>query len=197
MTSSRCTIQLNIVFGIVCLVLLVGCGGQMADQARYDPLEASTFFEDGRSSRDLVPNTVARGRLQVDEHLYAGSVDGQLVTEFPFPVTTEVLDRGQERYNIYCSPCHGMDGYGEGIVAQRGLRAPPSFHQERLRQVPVGHYYDVITNGFGAMYSYAYRIPPEDRWAIIAYVRALQLSQNATLEDVPADVREELEAEPE
>jgi mono/diheme cytochrome c family protein len=175
------------------LLMATGCADHMRDQPKYEPLEVSTFFDDGKSERQLVPNTVARGRLWTDTHLYNGTVDGAPAETFPFPVTMEVLERGQERYTIYCTPCHGYAGYGEGIVVQSGLSPPPSFHTERLRNVPVGYMFDVITNGFGAMYGYAYRIPPEDRWAIVAYVQALQRSQNASLADAPAEVQEELD----
>lgn len=167
------------------LVSLAACRQDMHDQPRYEPLEASAFFEDGRSARQPVTGTVARGQLQADTHFYTGRVNGEPVTTFPFQITQEVLKRGQERYNIFCSPCHDRVGNGEGMVVRRGFRRPPSFHIDRLREAPVGHFFDVITNGFGAMYDYAARIPPRDRWAIIAYIRALQFSQRATLADVP------------
>ena len=166
----------------------------MADQRRYEALDPSSFFEDGRSSRDLVPNTVARGLARTDTLLYQGTVGGAPADIFPFPITEAVLHRGKERYEVFCTPCHGYDGYGDGIVVKRGLSPPPSFHDERLRQVPPGYIFGVITNGIGAMYSYDYRIPPEDRWAIVAYIRALQLSQYATIDDVPAEERQQLEA---
>ncbi|MCS6926549.1 MAG: cytochrome c [Candidatus Binatia bacterium] len=173
-------------------LLLVACQQEMATQPSYRPLEPSTFFADGRAARPLVPGTVARGQLKTDTHFYAGQVNGQFVDTFPFPVTRAVLERGQERYNIYCSPCHGRVGDGEGIVVHRGFQRPASFHIDRLRQAPVGYFFHVITNGFGAMYDYAARIKPADRWAIIAYIRALQLSQHATLADVPAEERQRL-----
>jgi mono/diheme cytochrome c family protein len=180
---------------LLCLLLLLtGCSNGMEVQPKYEPLAPSEFFEDGASARPLTPNTVARGLLMSDTLLYEGRVDGALAQEFPFPVTAEVMARGQERYNIFCSPCHGYSGYGDGRIVQRGLTPPPSFHNDRLRSVPDGYFFEVITNGFGAMYNYGDRVQPEDRWAIIAYVRALQLSQNATLEDVPAEMRAELEA---
>ncbi|HEV3163032.1 MAG TPA: cytochrome c [Isosphaeraceae bacterium] len=167
----------------------------MYDQPKYEPLEASSFFEDGQSARPLVSGTVARGDLRIDDHLYKGKVDGKLVETFPFPVDRAVMERGRERFNIFCSPCHGRVGDGHGMIVQRGFSAPPSFHKDSLRQEPVGHFYDVITNGHGAMYSYASRVPPRDRWAITAYIRALQLSQSATLDDVPAAIRHQLEEE--
>ena len=177
---------------ILILFLCAACGGQMSDQPRYEPLEPSTFFEDGKASRDLVEGTVARGLLSDDTLRYAGRVDGQLADTFPFPVTMEVLERGQERYDIYCAPCHGYAGYGDGMIVQRGFSPPPSFHEDRLRAAPVGYYFDVITNGFGAMYSYRSRIRPDDRWAIIAYVRALQYSQNAPVADLNQEELENL-----
>jgi mono/diheme cytochrome c family protein len=179
---------------LLCAFLLAACQNGMEDQPKYEPFESSTFFRDGTSARALVANTVARGQLRSDSHLYTGQVGGALATEFPFPITEEVLARGQERYNVYCTPCHGYAGYGDGIIVQRGLTPPPSFHTDRLRAVPVGHIFDVITNGFGVMYSYGDRIQPEDRWAIVAYIQALQLSQNATLDDVPSDQQDALQA---
>ena len=183
-------------WGVVAALLLVGCNNGMRDQPRYEPYEASAFFDNGMSSRPLLPNTVARGQLRSDTLLYAGQAEGRPADEFPFPVTEEVLARGQQRYNIYCTPCHGYTGHGDGIVVQRGFSPPPSFHQDRLRAAPVGHIFGVITNGLGVMYSYGERIPPEDRWAIVAYVRALQLSQNMPLADVPADQQAAIEAMP-
>ena len=135
------------------------------------------------------------GRILLDDRLYTGRVNGEYAESIPLPVTKEFLLRGQERFNIFCSPCHGRVGDGQGMIAQRGFPQPPSFHSERLREEPVGYYYDVITNGFGVMYSYASRIQPRDRWAIVAYIRALQLSQNSTLEDLPAEARQELESQ--
>jgi mono/diheme cytochrome c family protein len=179
---------------LLLLLLLAACQNGMEDQPKYEPFEASTFFRSGSSAQPLLANTVARGQLRADAHLYTGQVNGAPATEFPFPVTSEVLARGQERYNIYCSPCHGFSGYGDGIIVQRGLTPPPSFHTDRLRNIPVGHIFDVITNGFGVMYSYSDRVAPEDRWAIVAYIQALQLSQNATIDDVPPDAQGELEA---
>jgi hypothetical protein len=173
-------------------LLLAGCRQDMHDQPRYDPLEAARFFADGRSARLPVEGTVARGQLKMDEHLYQGRRNGQPVTEMPYPVTRAMLDRGRERFNIYCSPCHSPSGDGEGMIVQRGLKHPPSFHIDRLREAPVGHFFDVITNGFGAMYSYASRVPVDDRWAIVAYIRVLQLSQRAPVAAVPADKRSSL-----
>lgn len=183
---------------LACAVLLAGCTMTLRDGARLKPLESNVFFENSQSARPLVDNTVARGYLWTDPELYRGqTADGQLVEVFPFEITPAILERGQERYNIYCSPCHGMVGDGQGLVVQRGFKQPSSFHIDRLREAPVGYYYSAITHGFGAMYSYASRVEPEDRWAIIAYIRALQLSQNATLSDVPPDLREDLLTGPE
>jgi mono/diheme cytochrome c family protein len=176
---------------------LAGCRQDMHDAPRYEPLEASAFFADGRSSRDPVANTVARGTLREDEHLYQGTIDGRLTDMFPMPVTAELMARGRERYNVFCSPCHGRTGQGNGMVVQRGFRVPPSFHEERLRGAPVGYYVNVETNGFGAMSDYAAQVPAEDRWAIAAYIRALQFSQRATVDEVPADRRPELDQAPE
>lgn len=173
---------------------LAGCRQDMHDAPRYEPLEASTFFADGRGSRTLVANTVARGMLREDEHLYQGKVDGQLTDVFPMPVTDQLMARGRERFNVFCAPCHGRTGQGNGMVVQRGFRAPPSFHDERLRTAPVGYFYDVQTNGFGAMSDYAAQVPVADRWAIAAYIRALQFSQRATVGDVPPERRAELDA---
>jgi mono/diheme cytochrome c family protein len=162
-----------------------GCGRQdMVDQHRYEPLEGSTFFADGRSARPMVEGTVARGQLRLDDHLYKGRVDGKLVEDFPFPVTEGVLQRGRERYGIFCSPCHGGLGNGQGMAVRRGLKEAATFHSDRLRDVPVGYIFDVITNGFGVMSGYAHMVPVEDRWAIVSYVRALQLSQRATMDDI-------------
>ena len=175
-------------------LLSVGCRQDMHDQPRYEPLEASDFFEDGRASRPLVPGTVARGQLHTDAHLYTGKIAGELATTLPFPVTRAVLERGRERYAIYCTPCHDRVGSGQGMIVRRGFRRPPSLHIDRLRQVPVGHFFEVMSNGFGAMLDYAAQLTPNDRWAVAAYMRALQLSQYATLADVPADVQPQLQS---
>jgi hypothetical protein len=169
-----------------------GCRDDMRNQPKHRPLDASEFFADGRSSRPLVAGTVARGHLNDDEHLYAGRLGEEFVDAFPFPVTRGVMERGRERYGIYCAPCHDAVGTGRGIIVRRGLRRPPSFHIERLKSAPAGYFFDVITHGFGAMKSYAGVTRPDDRWAIVAYLRALQLSQNATIEDVPAAERARL-----
>jgi Cytochrome c. len=174
------------------LLLTAACRQDMHDQPRYKPLASSRFFEDGRASRPLLPDTVARGQLHEDAALYTGKDGDDPVTTFPFPITPAVLARGQQRFNIYCSPCHARTGTGLGMVVQRGYKHPPSYHTDRLRAAAVGYFYDVITNGFGAMSDYAAQIQPEDRWAIVAYIRVLQRSENATLADVPAERRAEL-----
>jgi hypothetical protein len=166
-----------------------GCRQDMHDQPKYQPLERSTFFLDQQASRVPVPGTVARGHLNDDTLLYTGKIDGSDAVLFPFPVDETVMARGQQRFDIYCSPCHGRTGLGDGMVVRRGYRRPPSLADERLRQASIGHFFDVITNGFGAMPNYAAQIRPADRWAVIAYMRALQLSAHATLDDVPAAER--------
>lgn len=176
-------------------LLTAGCRLDMHVQPKYKPDRPTAFFGDGRSERPAVPGTVAHGQLRTDELMYEGTIDGAPANLFPFPITAGDLARGQQRYNIYCSPCHGYDGRGRGMVVLRGFQQPPSYHIDRLRKAPVGHFYDVITNGFGNMYSYASRISPADRWRIVAYIRALQLSQHATLADVPAAQRLPLESE--
>ena len=161
----------------------------MSYQPKYDPLEPSDFFADGMSARPRVPGTVARGELVTNPFMETGKMGAADGDGFPFPVTEQVVNRGEERFNIYCSECHGRLGDGNGMVPSRGFRRPPSFHTAALRTAKTGHFFDVMTNGFGAMPPYAPQIPVSDRWAIVAYIRALQLSQNATVNDVPADQR--------
>ena len=168
----------------------------MANQARYDPLEPSDFFGDGMSARPRVPGTVARGEITSDPFFDTGKINGADADGFPMPVTLELIDRGHERFDIYCQQCHGRVGDGNGMVPSRGYRRPPSFHTDILRKAPTGHFFDVMTNGFGAMPPYKIMIPPQDRWAIVAYIRALQLSQNATVADVPATERPKLDEVP-
>jgi len=177
-------------------VVGAGCRQDMHDAPRYEVYEASSTFPDGRASRAAPTGTVARGWLRDDEALYTGKVNGQPVDAIPFPVTHEDLKRGQERFNIYCSPCHGRLGDGNGMVVQRGLRQAANYHQDRLRQERIGYLFDVITNGFGAMQGYADQVPVRDRWLIAAYVRALQYSQHASVNDVPPDRRGELDRSP-
>jgi mono/diheme cytochrome c family protein len=164
------------------------CRQDMHDQPKYIPLRASTFFSDNRSARPTIPDTVPRGHLDDDALLYTGKQDGRIAAVFPFPVDAKVMSRGQERYDIFCAPCHGRAGNGDGMVVRRGYRRPPPYDDARLMTEPAGHFFDVISNGFGAMPDYAAQISAADRWAIVAYVRALQLSAHATLADVaPAD----------
>ncbi|MDP4199591.1 MAG: cytochrome c [Bacteroidota bacterium] len=182
---------------------LISCRQDMQDQPKYKAFRGSEIFPDSLSSRNLVQGTVARGYLREDEAYYTGKTAASstpatakdtgaksqmaMVNEFPFPITREILDHGQERFNIFCSPCHGVLGDGRGFIVLRGFRQPPTYHQDRLRNETLGHFFDVITNGFGVMPDYAMQIPPHERWEIIAYIRALQYSQNAKLADLPPD----------
>jgi mono/diheme cytochrome c family protein len=169
------------------LAALAGCQQQMAIQPRYQPLSASDYFADGQSARQPVDGTLAQGRAELDPLYVAKDA-----TTFPVPLTADLVARGQQRYNIFCTPCHGLTGDGNGFVTTRGYRRPPTLHSDRLRAAPVGHFFDVITNGFGAMYDYSAQIPPRDRWAIIAYIRALQLSQHVPAGQLTPDQRAEL-----
>ena len=164
----------------------------MASQPSYRPLVPSDFFADGMSARTRVPGTVARGELVIDDFLHTGKVGGKDGDGFPFPVTAEVMNRGQERFNIFCSECHGRLGDSNGMIPSRGFGRPPSFHTDILRNAVTGHFFDVMTNGFGSMPSYNVQVPVEDRWAIIAYIRALQLAQNGTLDDLSPGQRASL-----
>jgi Cytochrome C oxidase, cbb3-type, subunit III len=178
--------------GAACVVLLAGCSlkQDMALQPKNRPLSPSDFFTDGRSERPLVENTVARGSY-ADDALFVAKDSNS----FPLLVGQELLERGEGRYKIFCTPCHGLQGDGNGMIAVRGMKHPPTFHQDRLRQAPNGYFYDVVTNGFGAMYGYSAQIPPRDRWAIVAYVRALQLSRDARASELPAELRQKLSGE--
>lgn len=193
---------------ILLAVLFTGCdlvpGQHMRDQAKWEPDEQSDIFGDGTVSRHPPANTIPYGtlNLQLNEPFMTGvDAEGNFLTEIPMEVNLAVVERGQNRYNVFCAPCHGHLGNGLGMIVQRGqvqdevgLKQPNSFHQEAVRNQPVGYYYNAITNGFATMYSYASRIEPQDRWAIVAYIRALQLSQRASVTDVPEDVLEQLEA---
>jgi mono/diheme cytochrome c family protein len=199
MTVSRSMRKQISLFAIalIGLVGLASCRQDMHDQPKYEAYEGSDFFADSSANRVMVEGTIPRGFLNEDESVYGApamkagdsSKAKTYLASFPFAVSAQMLDRGQERFNIYCAPCHSRTGMGDGMVVRRGYRKPPSFHQERLRTQPVGYFFDVITNGFGVMPSYADQIPVRDRWAIVAYIRALQLSQNANLADIPADKR--------
>jgi mono/diheme cytochrome c family protein len=174
--------------------LCAGCRKGMMDQEHLKPLAESAFFSDGAGSRPIPAHTIARGHLNEDERFFTGMSGNLLVDTLPVPLTSELLARGRERFDIYCSVCHGRSGTGEGMIVLRGFLRPPSFHDPRLRSAPGGHFYDVITQGYGVMYSYASRIEPADRWAIVAYIRALQLSQNTALTDLTPAEREKLRA---
>lgn len=169
------------------------CRQDMHDAAKYEPLEYSAFFKDHRSERPMIPGTIARGHLKEDKLLYTGRDGDALSQQFPFPVTAGVLARGRERFNIYCTPCHSRTGEGNGIVVQRGYKHPPSFHDDRLRSMAPGYFFQVMTNGFVTMPSYALQVAPEDRWAIAAYIKALQLSRHASAADLTADEKARLE----
>lgn len=182
-----------LLFSAASLALFAGaCAPNMSKQPKNKPLSESDFFADGRSARTPVEGTVARGGLRKDERFYTGKTNGLYAGNLPLPVTSELLSRGRERFDIFCSPCHGRVGDGSGMVVQRGLRRPPSYHMGRLRDAPDGYFFDVVTNGFGAMPSYASRISVRDRWAITAYIRVLQLSQAAKMADVPRAERKRL-----
>jgi mono/diheme cytochrome c family protein len=195
--------SLYFVFLLLPFALLTGCGVRfdMQDQPRYKAYKKSDWFKDGRSSRDKVEGTVARGQLNDNKAFYTGKIDNPNLSapvattidatgntlvssfpndidEFPIPVTKELIDRGQDRFNIYCIVCHGPVGNGDGMIVRRGFSKPPTYHDDRLRNAPVGHFFDVMTNGWGKMNSYAYQLQPADRWAIVAYIRALQVGQN-------------------
>lgn len=188
-------------------LLMTGCRQDMHDQPKYRPLRGSDFFADGRGSRLPVANTVARGGLRDDQYYYTGKINGLAANQLPerllkedFKSMGELLARGQERYQVYCTPCHSRVGDGNGMIPQRAGNTgatsafrPPSYHEERLKKIPLGHFYDVMTNGFGVMLNYSAQIPPRDRWAIAAYIRALQLSQDAKITDVPEAERGKIE----
>ncbi len=193
--GSRFGIQCGRARGVVALcamaatLTVTGCRQDMQDQPKFIPQRGSDFYPDGRSVRPQVEDTVARGQLHQDAYYYTGLIDGKEGDAMPFPVTMTVLERGQERYNIYCTPCHSRVGNGEGMIVERGYRPAGNFHTPRLMAAPLGHFFNVMTHGYGAMPEYAAQIAPQDRWAIAAYIRALQLSQNATPADAPADAR--------
>ncbi len=185
--------------GFSFVLLLAGCRQDMHDQPKYKTLRQSTFFSDQRASRPLLPNTVSRGDLREATEFYSGKTGPDAKADldyFPMPVNREVMERGHQRFDVFCSPCHGRLGNGAGMIVKRGFKAPPSYHIQRLRDAPVGHFYDVITNGYGSMYNYAAQIPPRDRWAIISYIRALQYSQNVQAADITPEMRAKLDAPP-
>jgi mono/diheme cytochrome c family protein len=180
---------------VLAALCLCACRRDMGQQPYHRPLDASSVFADGMSARPLPEHTIARGQLHEDEQFFTGRLAGQPVNTFPAPVTQETLERGRERFEIYCAVCHGRTGEGNGMIVRRGFPAPTSFHVDRLREAPAGHFVEVITYGYGLMYPYASRVEPADRWAIAAYIRALQLSQHAALDDAPPAERVTLEQE--
>lgn len=177
--------KIHIWVGVASILALAGCRNDMHDQPRYKPLGAAEFFSDHRAARPQVDGTVARGHLRIDEARYTGKIAGEDIDQFPIPITKADIEWGQTRYNIYCTPCHGRLGDGNGMVVLRGYRQAATYYSDKLMKAPVGHFFDVITNGFGAMPSYASRLEPDDRWRVIAYIRALQLSESAKITDVP------------
>jgi mono/diheme cytochrome c family protein len=194
LTSVRMLASVAVV--LVAALALSACQPSMTDQPRFEPLEANPFFANDMSARPLEPDTVARDQQNADSVYYTGrTANGDLVTNIPVPITEELLQRGQQRFQIYCTPCHGLVGEGNGIVVQRGFPAPPSYHSDRLRNAPAGHFFDVITNGFGRMFSYSDRVAPADRWAIVAYIRALQYSQDVPVESLPPDIQAQLKGQ--
>ncbi len=187
--ADRAPLRMTKFFGFAiaaALVVLSACRQDMHDQPRFKPLAKSDFYSDLRSARQPVEDTVARGELREDTYFYTGKIGNTPGDFMPFPVTQKDLERGRERFNVYCSPCHSRLGDGNGMIPSRGFKHPPSYHIERLRKAPLGYFFDIATNGFGAMPEYASQIPTRDRWLIVAYIRALQLSQTATKADVPA-----------
>jgi cytochrome c553 len=187
MKSSR-----SLAAALLYLAMTAGCRQDMHNQPKYIPLRHSEFFKDGSSARPLPDDTVARGTLQDDSPFFTGKNGSVLVDTLPLPLTQQVLDRGENRFDIYCAPCHDRNGTGNGMIVRRGYRQPPSYHIDRLRQAPLGHFFDVMTNGFGAMPDYRAQIAPRDRWAIAAYIRALQYSQNAAATDLTPEERQKL-----
>ena len=178
----------------VAIFAIAGCRQQMADQPHQRPLEPSNFFDDGMASRPVEPGTVARAGKEQNGLRFHSKVDGKLVDTFPFEVTMEVLARGQERYEIFCSPCHDRLGTGQGMIVRRGFTPARSFHDPRLRDAPAGHFFEVMTQGFGQMPSYANQLSEQDRWAVIAYIRALQFRRNVRLDQLPPEERAKMKA---
>jgi mono/diheme cytochrome c family protein len=175
----------------VALLLIAGCRQDMHDQPKFIPQRGTSFFADGRSARPQVENTVGRGQLHANSYLSTGFSGGREGDGMPVPVTAELMERGQERYNIYCTPCHSRVGNGMGMIVQRGYSQAGNLNSPRLQAAPLGHLFNVISNGYGTMPDYSGQVTPVDRWAIVAYIRALQLSQNATQADVPSGMHVE------
>lgn len=191
----RANAQIRSCLPLGLLLVVLGtsaCRRDMQDQPKYTPLEPSSFFLDGRSARPIPMGTIARGHLNDVDAFHTGAVNGQFLDTIPMALSRPMLERGQQRFNIFCSPCHGRLGDGDGMIAKRGFKIPANFHNDRLRQAPPGYLFQVISNGYGAMPDYGGQINAEDRWAIVAYIRALQLSRDATLEDVPRDAKSTL-----
>jgi mono/diheme cytochrome c family protein len=181
----------------IVLALCIGCRQDMQIQPKYVPLGRTWFFPDGRMARPIPPGTIALDEVDIDPAVATGSADGAFLTTIPLPVTASLLERGRDRYNIYCSPCHAPDGGGDGLIARRGFKIPADLNGERVRNAPPGYVYSVIVNGFGAMQNYSYQIKDaRDRWAIVAYIRALELSRAAPLDAVPPDAKRQLEQQP-
>ena len=188
---SRRLLSCAVLLGIVGLT---GCRLDMQIEPKYRGYEASNFFRDGHSEQQPVPGTVARGELRTDTLMYAGLLDGKEANLFPFPITKKDLERGQQRFDIYCTPCHDFTGSGHGMVVQRGFPAPPSYYEKKLMDAPVGHFFRVMTYGYGTMYSYADRLSTKDRWCIAAYIRALQMTHQPNMNNVPPQEQKILEA---
>ncbi len=189
--GSKAAKQTAVWGALLATLAMAGCRQDMHNQPKFIPQRGTDFYADGRSARPQVANTVARGQLHQDEYFYTGMINGKEGDAMPFPVTMTVLERGQERYNIYCTPCHSRVGNGEGMIVQRGYRPAGNFHTPRLMAVPLGHFFYVMTNGYGAMPDYAAQVTPQDRWAIVAYIKALQLSQDAKPSDAAAGAQPE------
>jgi mono/diheme cytochrome c family protein len=192
--SSRAAALIGASAGVL---LLAGCRRDMQDQPKYKPLAESQFFADHRSARPQVEGTIARGHLRLDQARYTGKVNNADIDYFPIPITRDDVERGRQRFDVYCSPCHSRLGDGMGMVVRRGYRQPPSYYSPKLVAAPVGHFFDVMTNGFGGMPSYASRVAPDDRWRIAAYIRALQLSMSGKASQVPPDQMSDLQQHPE
>jgi mono/diheme cytochrome c family protein len=188
-------IRFLIMFALTLPIFALGCRHEMYDQPRGNPLAASDFFPNQSASQPLVAHTVAQEFPYAEDPAQTGRVGTNFVAEFPFPITPQVLERGRERFDIYCAVCHGRTGDGRGMIVTRGFPAPPDYAIPRLRAMPAGYFFDVITRGYGVMYSYASRVEPADRWAIAAYIRALQLSRDARVDDVPPGERAGLESQ--
>jgi len=198
MNTHKLFVSIRVHSWLILSLALAACRQDMHDQPRYKPLAATGFFGDGRSARPAIEGTVPRGHLRIDQARYTGKANNnEDVDYFPFQITQADLERGQERFNVFCSPCHSRIGDGNGMVVRRGFRQAASYHTDKLIKAPVGHFFDVMTNGFGAMPSYASRVEPDDRWRIAAYIRVLQFSQNAPLDQVPPEMRPELDKNPE